>query len=147
MYSVMDTEGSVGSSVKERSFAPLWIACCSERQVRNEVKSSSFTDVLYVSPPCDMGVRKRLVSQKVVCYFHGVRCRICDVSCLYSPSSVGCDCGACIPRASRVRVTVWCKILMICGGRPLNEDTSQEETERQERCARGDAWRVAKKIY
>ena len=27
------------------------------------------------------------------------------------------------------------------------EDTSQEETERQERCARGDAWRLAKNIY
>ena len=26
------------------------------------------------------------------------------------------------------------------------EDRSQEETERQERCARGDAWRLAKKI-
>ena len=27
------------------------------------------------------------------------------------------------------------------------EDRSQEETERQERCARGDAWRLAKKIH
>ena len=27
------------------------------------------------------------------------------------------------------------------------EDRSQEETERQERCARGDAWKLAKKIY
>ena len=27
------------------------------------------------------------------------------------------------------------------------EDRSQEETERQERCARGDAWRFAKKIF
>ena len=27
------------------------------------------------------------------------------------------------------------------------EDRSQEETERQERCARGDAWRLAKNIY
>ena len=27
------------------------------------------------------------------------------------------------------------------------EDQSQEETERQERCARGDAWRLAKNIY
>ena len=27
------------------------------------------------------------------------------------------------------------------------EDGSQEETERQERCARGDAWRLAKNIY
>ena len=27
------------------------------------------------------------------------------------------------------------------------EDRSQEETARQERCARGDAWRLAKKIY
>ena len=27
------------------------------------------------------------------------------------------------------------------------EDTSQEETERQERCARGDAWRLAKHIF
>ena len=108
MYSVMDTEGSVGSSVKERSFTPLWIACCSERQVRNEVISSSFTDVLNVSPPCDMVCGSTcLLSQKVVCYFHGVRCRVCDVSCPCSPSSVGCDCGARFPRASRVRVTVW----------------------------------------
>ena len=27
------------------------------------------------------------------------------------------------------------------------EDRSQEEIERQERCARGDAWRLAKKIF
>ena len=27
------------------------------------------------------------------------------------------------------------------------EDRSQEETERQERCARGDAWKIAKNIY
>ena len=27
------------------------------------------------------------------------------------------------------------------------EDRSQEETERQERCARRDAWRLAKNIY
>ena len=27
------------------------------------------------------------------------------------------------------------------------EDRSQEETEREERCARGDAWRVAKNIH
>ena len=27
------------------------------------------------------------------------------------------------------------------------EDRSQEETQRQERCARGDAWKFAKKIY
>ena len=27
------------------------------------------------------------------------------------------------------------------------EDRSQEETERQERCARGDAWKLTKNIY
>ena len=27
------------------------------------------------------------------------------------------------------------------------EDRSQDETERQERCSRGDAWRLAKEIY
>ena len=27
------------------------------------------------------------------------------------------------------------------------EDRSQEKTERQERCTRGDAWRLAKNIY
>ena len=29
---------------------------------------------------------------------------------------------------------------------PKFEDRSQEETERQERCARGDAWRMAKGV-
>ena len=82
MYSVMDTEGSVDRSFKEPAVLPLWIACCGERQVRNEVKPSV----------CDMSVRNHVVrwllSQNVVCYLHGVRCRVCDVCCPLSPRFV-----------------------------------------------------------